>query len=117
LAGLALSVWVCGRAERLLQRQDPPSVVLDEIAALPLCFVPWVAGEWLRKGALPAPHALLSARTWWVTALLFALFRLFDILKPWPIRQSQRLPGGWGVTVDDALAALAVALLSLLIVR
>jgi phosphatidylglycerophosphatase A len=30
---------------------------------------------------------------------------LFDIIKPWPVRQSQALPGGWGITVDDVLAA------------
>ena len=39
---------------------------------------------------------------------LFVLFRLFDIAKPWPIRGSQSLPGGWGVTVDDLLAAAYV---------
>ena len=48
--------------------------------------------------------------------VLFALFRAFDILKPPPIHQSQRLPGGWGVTVDDVLAAVCVALLSVLLI-
>jgi phosphatidylglycerophosphatase A len=41
--------------------------------------------------------------------LLFALFRIFDIAKPWPVRQSQRLPGGFGVVVDDLLAGLYTA--------
>jgi phosphatidylglycerophosphatase A len=36
---------------------------------------------------------------------VFAAFRFFDIVKPWPVRQSQSLPGGWGITVDDVLAA------------
>jgi phosphatidylglycerophosphatase A len=47
----------------------------------------------------------------WLTAGFFAAFRFFDVLKPWPVRQSQALPGGWGVTVDDLLAALYVNLL------
>jgi phosphatidylglycerophosphatase A len=112
-AGIVLSVWVCGRAEEILARKDPPSVVLDEIVAMPVCFLPWTTAEWLRTGALPHPDALWAAKTWWWTLLLFALFRVFDIAKPWPVRQSQRLPGGWGVTVDDILAAIYVALLSL----
>lgn len=116
LAGLALSVWLCGEAEKILQRNDPPSVVLDEITAMPVCFVPWVLSAWLQTGQMPEPASFFTAKTWWITAALFALFRVFDILKPPPIRQSQRLPGGWGVTVDDVLAAVCVALLSLLVI-
>jgi phosphatidylglycerophosphatase A len=52
-----------------------------------------------------------------MTLGLVALFRVFDIWKPWPVRQSQCLPGGWGVTVDDLLAAVYVALLSLPLLR
>jgi phosphatidylglycerophosphatase A len=44
------------------------------------------------------------------------LFRLFDIWKPWPVRQAQRFPGGWGVVADDLLAALWVAVVSLVAV-
>ena len=44
-AGLAASVWCCGRAEQILGRIDPPSVVLDEIAAVPICYLPWVVHE------------------------------------------------------------------------
>ena len=36
------------------------------------------------------------------------MFRFFDIAKPWPVRQSQVLPGGWGITIDDVLAAVYV---------
>ena len=49
--------------------------------------------------------------------LIVGLFRVFDIWKPWPIRQIQRLPGGWGVTVDDLLAAVYVAGISLFFIR
>jgi phosphatidylglycerophosphatase A len=50
-----------------------------------------------------------------LVAGVFAAFRLFDILKPWPVRQSQVLPGGWGITIDDLLAAVYVNLLFLAI--
>ena len=46
-----------------------------------------------------------------VFALAFALFRIFDIAKPYPCGISQRLPGGWGLVIDDMLAATYAALL------
>lgn len=116
LLGIAASVWLCGKAEKLLLQKDPSSVVLDEIIAVPICFVPWVAGLWHHSGAFPEPAAFFTSKTWWMTGAIFALFRVFDILKPWPVKQSQRLPGGWGVTVDDVLAAAYVALVSLLFI-
>lgn len=112
--GLAASVWLCGEAERMLRQKDPASVVLDEIAALPICFLSWVAHRWWTGGHLPMLEEFLGRDTWFVTLAVFALFRLFDIAKPWPIRQSQRLSGGWGITVDDALAAVWVAAIVLL---
>lgn len=108
LAVIALSVWLCGAAEQALGRTDPGCVVLDEIAAMPLCFLGWVAVQSWNTGALPALHAFFSARTWPMTLAVFVAFRFFDVLKPWPVRQSQSLPGGWGVTIDDVLAALYV---------
>jgi phosphatidylglycerophosphatase A len=113
IAGLAISVVVCGAAERISGKKDPGSVVLDEIVAIPICFIPWFCSEYARLGAMPATDFFLRSRTWWLTLVLFALFRLFDIWKPWPIRPSQKLRGGWGVTADDVLAAVPVALLSL----
>ena len=115
--GLAASVAVCDAAERITSRKDPGSVVLDEIVAVPICFIPWLLSVHARLQAMPAPEEFIGPRTWWLTLLLFGLFRLFDIWKPWPIRPSQNLPGGWGVTIDDVLAAIAVAALSLVAVR
>lgn len=80
-------VPLCGRACSLLGRKDPGSVVYDEIAAFPVVF------------AL-TPVTLLSS------VLGFGLFRLFDIVKPWPIRRFERLPGGWGVMADDLIAGI-----------
>ena len=105
LGGVLVSVWICGAAERLLGRTDPPSVVLDEMVAVPLCYAGWVTGLWLKTGDMPSPHLWFAGPGWWGTAGVFVAFRLFDIRKPWPINTSQRLPGGWGVTLDDVIAA------------
>jgi len=110
--GVFLSVWFCGAAEKILKQKDPSSVVLDEIIAIPFCFLPWVTYEWLPQHKLPALEAFLGGRAWLGTIGVFILFRVFDIVKPWPVRQSQRLPGGLGVTVDDILAAAYVALIT-----
>ena len=115
IQGIALSIWLCDDAEKILGEKDPGSVVLDEIIAIPFCFLPWVGSEWWR-GGLPPVEYFFTGRELWMTLGLVALFRLFDIWKPWPVRQVQRLPGGWGVTVDDLLAAVYVALISLLFV-
>ena len=100
-------------AEKILKQTDPPSVVLDEIVAVPICFLPWVTQAWLGAGTLPALGTFFSGQALWQVVLTVALFRLFDIAKPWPIRGSQRLPGGWGVVTDDVLAAVDVALVQL----
>jgi phosphatidylglycerophosphatase A len=108
VAGLAGSVGICGAAEKILKQTDPGSVVLDEIAALPVCFGLWVALLFHQTGQLPAPGYFFSAMVSPRTIAVFAAFRFFDVVKPWPVKQSQRLPGGWGVAVDDLLAAVYV---------
>lgn len=112
-AGILLSVWVCGAGERILKQRDPSSIVFDEIVALPVGFLPWVLSETYRHGHLPEPGFLLQGWGWLATLVLFVLFRAFDVLKPWPVGPSQTLHGGWGVTMDDVLAGLYVALISL----
>lgn len=108
LAGLAASVWLGGVGETVLGQKDPGSVVIDEIAAMPLCFIGWIALEMAKTGSLPTPGYFFSKELWPLTLGVFAAFRAFDVIKPWPLRQSQSLPGGWGITVDDALAAAYV---------
>jgi phosphatidylglycerophosphatase A len=111
-AGIALSVWLCGLAEKELGQKDPSSVVLDEIAALPLCFAAWLGVYFEKHQALPGPEYFFRQETWLLTAGTFVLFRIFDILKPWPLRQSQALPRGWGITADDLLAATYTAIIT-----
>jgi len=95
LALTAAGLLCAGRAAAVLGRRDHPAVVIDE-----------AAGQLLALAAFPPG---------WQTALVgFALFRLLDILKPWPLRHLEQLPGSLGVMLDDlaagALAALGVAL-------
>lgn len=115
LLGVGISVWLCGAAEQTLKQTDPGSVVLDEIVAMPVCFGSWVGYYAWKNGALPSVSYFFSNHRWYLTVGVFAAFRLFDIWKPWPIRQSQDLPGGWGVTTDDVLAGIYVSLLALAI--
>lgn len=113
LAGLALSVPICGAGEKILQRKDPGSVVFDELAAMPLCFAGWIIVVFAKTGTVLPPQYFFAKPAWPLTLGVFVAFRLFDIVKPWPVRGSQALAGGWGVTVDDALAAVYVNLVML----
>jgi phosphatidylglycerophosphatase A len=88
-----LAVAFCGEAERRLRKTDPGEIVLDEVVAIPLCFLGW--------------RTLLTQAPPWALLLAgFLLFRLFDVVKPFGIRRLQALPGGWGVVADDLAAAL-----------
>lgn len=97
LPAIYLSVAICGEAEFRLGERDPGKVVLDEFVVMPLCFIGWhqLPARWVSD----APWAIFIGG--------FALFRLFDIIKPFGISRLQALPGGWGVTADDVAAALA----------
>jgi phosphatidylglycerophosphatase A len=88
LALYGVGVVASARAETLLRKTDPPEVVIDE-----------VLGQWIT--CLP-----FAALAWWEYAAAFVLFRLFDILKPWPVKNLESLGGGTGIMIDDAAAGL-----------
>jgi phosphatidylglycerophosphatase A len=94
---IPLSIWLCDKAEKILKQQDPGSVVMDEIVAIPLCFTGWLSIMVFQRGFWPEPAFFFNAKNWPMTLTVFVLFRIFDIAKPWPVRQSQKLPGGYGV--------------------
>jgi phosphatidylglycerophosphatase A len=97
LAVTAVGVAAATRAESVSGRHDPGLIVIDETAGmlLTLAAVPVGLG-----GAVVG----------------FLAFRLFDIVKPFPARRAERLPGGWGIMADDLVAGLyAQALLRLLL--
>jgi len=96
-----VGVWACGVAGRNLGVEDHGAFVWDEIVAF-------------------LPLAALASASPWLQAIAFGLFRLFDIWKPFPIRQFEaRVKGGLGVMLDDLLAAcyaylvLAIAVIAI----
>ncbi len=99
-----VAAFFCGVAEIAMGRTDPGEVILDEFVAMPLCFLGWpmLAHRW------PEWTVLLGG---------FLLFRFFDILKPLGIAKLQRIPGGWGVVIDDTAAALAACVTLHVLVR
>ena len=112
LFSVFLSVLCSEIAEVALKQKDPGSVVIDEIIAIPICFLGWI----LVSGKV-SPMWYLADGHWKTSLAILAAFRVFDIWKPWPIGPSQRLPGGWGVTIDDILAAIFVAVISGFLLR
>ena len=102
------SVYFCERAEVILNQRDPGSIVIDEIVAVPLCFAGWVSALYFSSGVMPEWSHFFSGQNAGWTAGVILLFRIFDIAKPWPVGPSQSMPKGWGVTMDDLLAALYV---------
>jgi phosphatidylglycerophosphatase A len=98
LIGAYLAVGFCGEAEFRMGKKDPGEVILDEFVAIPLCFL---GRGHLVDGPLPL---------WGVLIAGFLLFRLFDITKPLGISRLQNLNAGWGIVVDDTVAALAACL-------
>jgi len=86
-------VWICDNSSRRIGQHDPGGIVWDEIAAM-YCVL------------LVAPPTLTA----WILA--FGLFRAFDIVKPWPIRElDHSIGGGLGIMLDDLVAALYAAIL------
>lgn len=83
---IAASIGITGRAQEYLG-PDHPAIVLDEVVGL-LTALAWVPFTW--------PWVLMG----------LILFRLFDIWKPFPVKYCERLPGGWGITLDDLAAGL-----------
>ncbi len=111
LLGIALgffaAVWIGGRAEEILKIKDPGSIVIDEIAAVPLAFLAPVI--LFSKGASTPPLTYyFQANLWLLPVFTFVLFRLFDVTKPLFVGRSQNIKGGWGLVIDDFLAAALV---------
>ena len=93
VGGLALLMFVGGvpaatAAELYFGRKDPGAVVVDE-----------VVGQMIALIASPRPgvEGLIVA---------FLIFRVFDVIKPFPARRLEHLPGGWGIMLDDVAAGL-----------
>ncbi|MFH0995174.1 MAG: phosphatidylglycerophosphatase A [Pseudomonadota bacterium] len=93
IAFIVLSIWVAELAENIVGQKDPGCIVIDEFAGMMI--------------------TLLGIHFTWQSALAgFIIFRVMDILKPFPIRYlEQTIPGGAGIVVDDVAAGVAAHLL------
>lgn len=101
----AVGIWAGNRAETIFARKDPGQVVIDEVSGQMITFVFF------------APYLERLGDTWaWWLIPGFILFRVGDILKPYPIDKLQDLSGGFGVMMDDVLAGIyAAVVLSVLL--
>jgi phosphatidylglycerophosphatase A len=106
-----VGVWASDRAAKFARLKDPQFVVIDEVSGQHLALLlgaalPIFGGaanpnvEWLGNGGLGLKYLLLG----------FILFRVFDIWKPFPARQAESLPGGWGIMADDWIAGIYAAI-------
>ena len=87
VAVFAIGVWSASGTEAALGRKDPGIVVIDEVLGMLI--------------------TLFAIRPGWRMAIVgFVLFRLFDVIKPYPSNRLERLPGGLGIMADDAMAAV-----------
>ncbi len=93
---IVLGVPAATIVEREAGRTDPGFVVIDEVIGQWIALI-WSPADWR--------HGLIA----------LALFRLFDITKPFPVRRFERLPAGWGIVFDDVAAGLYALVVALLV--
>lgn len=82
-----LGLWSSSAAEKELNRKDPPEIVIDETAGV---LIPFIGMQFSVFAGIAG----------------FILFRIFDIVKPFPINRLQTVKGGWGIMIDDAAAGI-----------
>jgi len=84
---IVLAVWSSQVTCTLLERDDPAEVVIDEVAGILITF-------------------FLLPFSWLHLCFGFVLFRIFDIVKPYPVRRLEKLKGGLGIVADDLMAGV-----------
>lgn len=99
--GSVACLWCARASTAVTGKNDPGEVVMDEFAGQALTFL---------ATPLLVARNLSGGESFWVALLGFLLFRAFDIFKPWPIRRLERLPGAWGVLMDDLAAGVVSAI-------
>jgi phosphatidylglycerophosphatase A len=112
-----LGVWASDRVSKRFREKDPQYVVIDEVSGQHLALLLGCAVPVWWRIAQPAWNSmplglitLRSALNWKYLLLGFILFRVFDIWKPFPARQAESLPGGWGIMADDWIAGIYAAI-------
>ena len=108
LYGCLACICLAPAAIAATNNKDPGEVVADEVAGQALCFLLWLC----------LPVDTVSPRPMLLVALGgFLLFRLFDIIKPFPARQFEKFPKGWGILADDLMAGVYAGLLLWIVTR
>lgn len=95
---VVLAIFIAERAEQVYRKKDDQRIVIDEIAGFQVAMLPV---------EITGLHLLVG----------FVLFRIFDILKPFPLRDLQKMPGGLGIVLDDVAAGIYAGVLMLLLAR
>ena len=93
----SLGLWSCAVYSQKTQKQDASEIVIDE-----------VVGQWIALW----PWLFLIEATLWGFAIGFALFRFFDILKPWPISLADKRHDALGIMLDDVIAGIMAAFIA-----
>lgn len=113
----AVGVWAAHRTAEFWRQKDPGRVVIDEVSGQFLTMLLgtgmpiWWRTPELRYATLAPGFILMRSALHWKYLLLgFILFRVFDIWKPFPARQAESLPGGWGIMTDDWIAGIYAAI-------
>jgi len=112
-----VGLWASGRTARYSAKKDPQFVVIDEVSGQHLTLLLGLGVPIWWKGAsaaalssmsvyLPGASLYFDAPNWKYLLVGFILFRVFDIWKPFPARQAESLPGGWGIMADDWIAGI-----------
>jgi phosphatidylglycerophosphatase A len=104
----AMGVWSASQVAQFLGVEDPQFVVIDEVSGQMLTLL-FALGAHFQLVEVHYPFFAVWPR-WKYYLLGFILFRVFDIWKPFPARQAESLPGGWGIMADDWIAAIYAAL-------
>jgi len=108
----AIGAWAAHRAANFLAVKDPQKVIVDEVSGQQLTYLlglmPLVSLTDIHNPDFLGFSALFAMKllSWKYLLLGLILFRLFDIWKPFPVRQAESLPGGWGIMADDWVAAV-----------
>lgn len=113
-----IGVWSSSRVASFAGIKDPQYVVIDEVSGMHLTLVLGIMPLSLPTHLIHADNAsvfalysALSLLNWKYLLLGFICFRIFDIWKPYPVRQLEKLPRGWGIMADDWMAGIYAAIL------
>ncbi|MGA2510839.1 MAG: phosphatidylglycerophosphatase A [Candidatus Acidiferrales bacterium] len=116
IAVATIGVWSADRAASFWGQKDPQRVVIDEVSGQHLtlllgCAIPqWWKAAQTSSGSSLGFITMHSTLNWKYLLVGFILFRVFDIWKPFPARQAESLPGGWGIMADDWVAGIYAAI-------